>query len=124
MDGTITATRVLRLFIGLVVGFLGAFVTVEAIERFGTEPGSGERLETVLGEPDFDQYCRHTDESLRGVATTSDAFGWQCVGFVRSLWTAEGIDVGALCRWQFGADARERLTTESSVSGWRCVTDP
>jgi hypothetical protein len=114
-----------RRVVGLGVGFLGAFVTLQAIERFASATDPTERTELVLGQPDFDAYCRRdADRDLDGVLTDTDAFGWQCVGFVQSFWTAERANAAEVCAWQFGVEASARLVDESSPDGWRCVTSP
>lgn len=121
LDGVALARRV----VGLGVGFLGAFVTLQAIERFASDTDPIERIELVLGQPDFDAYCgRDTARDLDGVTTDTGAFGWQCVGFVQSFWTTERADAAEVCAWQFGVEASARLVDESSPDGWRCVTSP
>lgn len=121
LDGVALARRM----VGLGVGFLSAFVTLQAIERFASDDDPSERIELVLGQPDFDAYCRRdTDRDLDGVLTDTDAFGWQCVGFVQSFWTTEPADAAEVCAWQFGVEASARLVDESSPDGWRCVTSP
>lgn len=119
-----TARALGKLLLGLTLGFVGAFVTLQAIDRFGpaAEP---DPLELVLGPPDFDAYCeRGPDDRLRAVATTGDAFGWQCVGLVHQLWTTADVDIAEVCRWHYGVTASERLVDGSVPDGWVCVTDP
>lgn len=119
-----TARSLLRLAFGLLTGFLGAFITIQAIDRFSDDPAI-EPLEFVLGAPDFDAFCgRSEDGALRAVSTTGDASGWECVGLLRQLWTTEEVDVGEVCRWQYGVAASVRLIDASEPDGWMCVTQP
>lgn len=121
----LSAQALARRVVGLGVGFLGAFITLQAIERFESDGDSVERIELVLGQPDFSAYCsRDTERHLEGVTTEGDAFGWQCVGFVQSFWTTEEATPAEVCAWQFGVEASARLVDESSPGGWRCVTSP
>ena len=114
-----------RRVVGLGVGFLSAFVTLQAIERFASGADLIEPFELVLGRPDFDAFCgRDTDRDLKGVTTDTDAFGWKCVGFVQSFWSTERANAAEVCAWQFGVEASARLVDESSPDGWRCVTSP
>lgn len=113
----------LRLPLSLLVGFFGAFATLQVIEYFDTDPAA-EPLEVVLGVPDFEAYCARDEPGLRGITTTGDAFGWQCVGLVQRLWTTEMLDVNSVCQWQYGSAAFARLSDESDVNGWRCASSP
>lgn len=112
----------LKLVVGFALGFVGAFVTIQAIDRFGPrdEP---DPLEIVLGDPDVEAWCAR-DHDLRAVSTSGDANGWECAGLVRGLWTTEAVAIGEVCRWQFGVAASERLVDASVPDGWVCVTDP
>lgn len=119
------AKAILRLALGLVIGFAGAFVTLQTIDRFSSGPEGPVPVAVMLGEPDIAGYCAR-DESARleAFALTEDAYGWQCAGFVGRLWTATGLNMGEVCRWQFGDAAYERLIDADSPTGWRCVSDP
>lgn len=113
----------LRLLLGLAIGFAGAWVTLQAIDRFGSN-GDLEPTEIALGRPDFDGYCDRDDgRRLRALTTTGDAYGWQCAGPVRGLWTTEPIVVEDVCRWQHGPAATARLV-DDAADGWQCVSDP
>lgn len=119
------ARAILRLFVGLVIGFAGAFATLQAIERFGSESEVGEPVAIILGEPDIDGFCeRDTDRRMRAFATSTGPFGWQCVGLIGRLWTSEDVDIGDVCRWEYGDVAYERLVDAQSSDGWRCVRNP
>ena len=122
-------TRPFRMVLGLLVGFTGAYVAIEAIDRFGTEPGTGERLEVVLGRPDFEAYCGRDNSEL--VVTPAvrdpiddDPLGWSCSGPVRGLFSTIAIDIDDVCRVQFEPRARARLFDLDDPNGWRCISDP
>jgi hypothetical protein len=120
----VTWRAVAKLLVGLTLGFVGAFVTLQAIDRFGPHTEAGP-LEIVLGSPDFDGYCSRADGwRLRGVATTGDALGWRCVGSVRGLWTTEPVVVDDVCKWAHGPTAAARLVDEAADDGWLCVSTP
>lgn len=119
----VSARSILRLLVGLLIGFIGVFVTLQAVDYF--EPDAAfEPLEVVLGVPDFEGYCTRDDPQLRGVATTGDAFGWQCVGLVDRLWTTQDLTANEVCRWEYGPTAFARLADESEAGGWICAGDP
>lgn len=118
--GVMTWRALVKLLVRFGVGFVGAFVTLQAIERFGSHTDA-DPLEMVLGAPDFDGFCARDGGQLRGVATTGDAFGWRCVGTVRGLWTTESIAVDEACKWEHGPAALARLVDEESDEGWFCV---
>ena len=119
-----TGRALAKLLLGLALGFVGAFVTLQAIDRFGPADAP-DPLEVVLGPADFDAYCeRGPDDRLRAVATTGDAFGWQCVGTVGGFWTAEPVTADEVCRSEHGAQAVGRLVGDGDVDGWFCVTSP
>lgn len=114
----------LRLPFGLLIGFVGVFVTLQAIDRFESD-APAEPLEVILGVPDFAGFCsREGQEQLQGVATTGDAFGWRCVGLVDRLWTSEGLSVDEVCRWEYGPSAFARLIDETDSDGWLCASEP
>jgi hypothetical protein len=119
-----SGAALLRLLLGLVLGFAGAYVTLQAIDRF-SPAAPVDPLEVVLGPPSFDSYCaRDEGRQLRGVATTGDANGWQCVGRIQGLWTTEPIVVDEVCRWEHGSAATGRLFDPIDPAGWMCVTAP
>lgn len=119
-----TGRAIAKLLLGFALGFTGAFATLQAIDRFDADDDP-DPLEIVIGAPDFDAYCeRGPDNRLRAVATTGDAFGWQCAGVVRQLWTTHDVEVADVCRWQYGDVASARLVDAAVPEGWLCVTDP
>lgn len=110
-----------KLALGFSLGFLGAYVTIQAIDRFAPA-AEEEPLEIVLGAPDFDAFCsRDQGRDLRGVTTTGDPYGWQCVGTVGGLWTTEPLEPEDVCRWEHGAGVFARLVTVDDPAGWMCV---
>lgn len=111
-----------KLALGFSLGFVGAFVTIQAIDRFGPSP-EAEPLEVVLGAPDFDAFCTR-DLDLAAVSTSGEPDGWVCAGLVGGLWTTRPVDVQEVCRWNYGTAASERLVDASVPDGWVCVTDP
>ncbi|MFZ8998828.1 MAG: hypothetical protein ACO3D0_10720 [Ilumatobacteraceae bacterium] len=112
----------LRLPIGLAIGFVSVLVTVQAIDRFA--PSDDGLSGRDLGPPDLDGYCARTTPPLRAVTVTGGADGWNCVGLVERLWTSVEVDIGDVCRWTFAPNAKALVVDASSSDGWRCVTGP
>jgi len=112
----------LRLPIGLTIGFVSVFVTVQVIDRFA--PSYAGLSERDLGPPDVDAYCAGMDPPLRAVTVTSGADAWNCVGLVERLWTSVDVDIGDVCRWTFDPNASALLVDPSTPNDWRCVVGP
>lgn len=121
--GTTPGRALLRSGLGLLIGFVGAFVTLQVIDRVDAEPEAAP-LEVVLGRPDFDDYCARDGQQLRALATTGDADGWHCVGRVQGLWTTTPIAIDEACRWEHGRQALARLAEPDQPDGWVCVESP
>lgn len=114
---------------GLLVGFSGGIVAIETIARSGDEPETGERLEAVLGHPNFEEYCgRDGGEFIVTPASDDPAgdgrLGWSCSGSTQGLSETIAIDVDDVCRTQFEVTARARLFDLDDPDGWRCISDP
>jgi hypothetical protein len=115
--------RLVRAGLGLAVGFVGAFVVIEAADRLGPSDGSGDDVEVVLGVPDLGGYCSREHDALLPLLVVPDPYGWECAGPISNVWTSTEIDFDAVCRWQHDERARARLVDPERPEGWRCVTD-
>ena len=109
-----------RAALGLTVGFVGTFATIQAVDRLGP---SGAGVEMVLGVPDLSGYCSRENEALRPLLVVADAYGWECAGPISNVWTSTVVDIDAVCQWQHDRRARARLDDPGLPEGWRCVTD-
>lgn len=109
-----------RAVIGLVVGFVSTFLTLEAVDRYGRD--DVEQIENLLGEPDFDGYCAEQLDGGTAVRISNAPQGWKCGGRTNGIWTTAGIDVQSVCEWQYGRDADYRLVYPDEPMGWRCIT--
>jgi len=112
------------MLIGLAVGFLGASITIEVVDRLGNSQGSGERLEVVLGHPDLAAFCEQNDSGLVVTSSGPGPENWHCSGPVDGLFTTISIDLDEVCRTQFEPGARARLFEPDDPDGWRCIADP
>ncbi|MGA1076613.1 MAG: hypothetical protein ACO307_16000, partial [Ilumatobacteraceae bacterium] len=81
----------LRLPIGLAIGFVSVFVVVQAIDRFA--PSADGLSGRDLGPPDLDGYCARTTPPMRATRVTGGPYGWSCVGLLEQLWTSAEIDI-------------------------------
>jgi hypothetical protein len=113
---------VLRLPIGLAIGFVSVVITIQAIERF--TPSDEGLSGRDLGPPDIEGYCARATPPLRAVTLTSDPYGWICVGLVEQLWTSVDLDIVEVCRWTFEQNASALVVEGSTPVGWRCVAGP
>ena len=106
--------------LGLVVGFVGAFAVIQAVDRLGPADSPSE---VVLGVPDLGGYCERDHEGLLPLLVSPDPYGWECAGPISNMWTSTVIDIDAVCQWQHDEPARARLVDPDRPEGWRCVTD-
>jgi len=113
-----------RAIFGLLAGFVGASVTIEAIDRFGDEPLQVERLEVVVGQPNFEEYCSRDESGLVVTSARGDPFGWGCSGPISGLFSTIAINIDDVCRTQFEPRTRARLFELGNPNGWRCISDP
>jgi hypothetical protein len=109
-----------RSALGLAVGFLGALVVIQAVDRLGPTGGSGEM---VLGVPDLGGYCAREHDALLPLLVVPDPYGWECAGPISNVWTSTVIDFDAVCQWQYDERARAELVDPERPEGWRCITD-
>ena len=114
---------VVRAMLALAVGFVGAFVVIQAVERLGPAERVGVRNEMVLGVPDLSGYCSREHDGLLPLLVAPDPYGWECAGPIENVWTSTVIDVDAVCRWQYDEPVRAHLTDPERPESWRCVTD-
>jgi hypothetical protein len=106
--------------LGLVVGFVGAFAVIQAVDLLGpADPDT----EMVLGPPNLSGYCVREHEGLLPLLVSPDPYGWECAGPISNVWTSTVIDIDAVCQWQHDELARARLDDPDRPEGWRCVTD-
>lgn len=108
------AYPLVRLVVGLSVGFAGAVAVVWAIDLLGDEAGVV-AFETTAGAPDFTAYCAAQGLEARAIGDMAPT--WVCVGVRDGSWSSTPIDVRAVCAEQYqGARA-----SGSPSAGWRCV---
>lgn len=107
-----------RLLVGVSVGFLGAVTTVAAIGWL--DPGDDIGLivsADVQGEPDFGSYC--AERSLQAIEIGLEGDRWRCVGRVNGFWTHVQVSVDDVCREQYAASTARRQ--DDLPLGWACV---
>ncbi|BCJ50766.1 hypothetical protein Asp14428_22410 [Actinoplanes sp. NBRC 14428] len=63
-------------------------------------------------------YCRATVGRL--TLAVSTAGGWACGRVARD---PVPIDMDAMCRWRYGANAWAELRDDTDATGWRCYRD-
>ena len=106
--------------LGLVVGFVGAFAVIQAVDRLGPAASDSE---VVLGPPNLSGYCVREHEGLLPLLVSPDPYGWECAGPISNVWTSTVIDIDAVCQWQHDELARAVLVDPERPEGWRCITD-
>ncbi len=112
-----------RAALGLLVGFVGAFVVIQAVDRLGPSARANAQVEVVVGVPDLSGYCTRDHDGLLPLLVSPDPYGWECAGPISNVWTSTPIDFDAVCRWQHDERARAVLVDPDRPEGWRCVTD-
>ena len=84
-----------------------------------TTPPASAAAPVLLGPADvagsLTTYCRRAYGPLTIAVFGRE--GWQCAGFFRRPRT---IDLNAVCRSLFGANARARLLNDNDPQSWRC----
>jgi hypothetical protein len=112
-------TPLIRGVVAFLIGFVGAFATIQAID-LASDDDSVERV--VLGALDIDAYCRSLDGDQVSAALVADtAFGWRCVGRRNGIWGQEAVDMHLACRTQFEIDAWAETVDPSDPTSWVCV---
>ncbi len=101
---------------GLFVGFGAALLAITVIEAIDEE-----RPVEQLGSLDMEGYCSRDNPRATAMVLVSDAHGWQCVGPEAGVPRVVPIDTDAVCRWQYGDDARAVLVNPADTVGWACV---
>ena len=112
-----------RAALGLGVGFVGTFATIQAVDHLDPSNPSGPPVEMVLGPPDLKGYCTRDVDALLPLLVVANPYGWECAGPISNVWTSTVIDLDAVCQWQHDNRARARLVNPDVPEGWRCVTD-
>jgi hypothetical protein len=118
----VTRHRLVRAALGLLVGFVGAFAVIQAVDRLGPAERTRDGAERVLGVPDLDGYCTREHDALLPLLVSPDPYGWECAGPIANVWTSTVIDIDAVCQWQHDARARAELVVPDRPEGWRCIT--
>jgi hypothetical protein len=108
-----------RLVVGLSIGFFGAMATFFIVDRYGDDTPLGSV--DVLGEPDYDRYCGQRPGELEAKVIQQEADGWRCIGLIDGFFVEEELDADTVCKWQFGVEADGDVVDESDPDGWRCI---
>jgi hypothetical protein len=77
---------------------------------------------TVVGTPDFHQYCIATFGPLSSaVLVGHSAYGWRCTDRPNGIFTTVQVDFDGACRAIYGAGVRASTSNEDDVHAWECV---
>ena len=106
------------------VGLVGSIATITAVNEIGGARGTGELASTVLGQPDFDGYCKSANPTSAAVLVSQDADGWRCAGRRNDIFFTHDIEPAEVCTWQHGPGTRARLSDADAPVGWQCVGAP
>lgn len=110
-----------RLAIGGLAGFVGALLTMTAVDRFGDDPLRVRAELNVLGTLDLEGYCSRNDSNYAAARIDDGALGWLCAGRINGVFDSIPIDPQDACEWQFDANAEPFLFDENSSDGWWCI---
>lgn len=104
----------------LVLGFVAATAVIIATEH-SDDPDPGPA--TVIGAPDFDEYCRVAyGAGSAAVLLGRTSIGWRCTQRPNGIFTTIEIDFDLACRERYGDAVRARSWDEDDAHSWECIT--
>ncbi|HUF98407.1 MAG TPA: hypothetical protein VMM60_09780 [Ilumatobacter sp.] len=112
-----TRHRLLGAAAALMLGFGGALVVFEAVERGGpVDPA-----ESVVGSPDINKHCSELGDRFGAAMQGTDAYGWRCAGLTSGMWETRVVDISDVCASQFGSSSYSIVLDVDDPMSWRCV---